>query len=237
MIRGGRIRIPSGLDPVPTQIAALSPEFYFRMGETGGANPVDTTGNKTAALTSGYTWDQTGVVFGDSNTALLLSGGTITFSPTLGFGSLNQSRVASVKTTDTDSTSNYDGDPAMTVLGDSTPGVWDGFGIHDGKVQYRRFNNSVWQTFTGSTSVNDGNWHQIGMTYNSTTRDVILYVDGADDGGGTMSSHQNQGGISAIGRGYNVNDNFRGTLDEVAASATLWTAQNFADLWNRSVNG
>jgi hypothetical protein len=223
------------LDPVPTQILAETPLFYFRFGESSG-NPVDSgPSNRSTALVMPYTYGQTGALAGDSNTALLLSGGTISMNAISMPGS--QTRLAWIKTTETDSTAGYTGDPAMVLLGDSTGNVWDNFGVHGGKVQYRRFNNSTWQTFTGATNVNDGNYHQIGMTYDSTTRAVVLYVDGASDGGGTQTSHQNQGGINKIGVGYDAVDTFRGTVDELAAFSSAKSAQFFADLWTKSQTG
>lgn len=89
-------------------------------------------------------------------------------------------------------------------------------------------------TTTWATTVNDGAWHMIGYTYDNATRAVVVYVDGVADYTGTQTAHQNQGGWSTIGRGYNAADTFRGTIDEVAVFLKVLTAQNFADLWEKA---
>ena len=38
--------------------------------------------------------------------------------------------------------------------------------------------------------MNDGNWHHIAATYDSSTRAVKVYVDGVEDGSGTITAHQ-----------------------------------------------
>lgn len=126
----------------------------------------------------------------------------------------NQTRLAWVRTTNLDATASYAGDAAMTVFGDASGSVWDSFGVHDGKVRFTRFNNSAWQTFDSAKTVADGRWHYIGVTYNSSTRAVTLYVDGVADGSGTMTAHQAQGGVDRIARGFTA-DYFDGDLADL----------------------
>lgn len=196
------------------RIMSHSPLVYYRLNETGTANPSDSSGNDIhGTMTGGYIWGQPGALSEDIDTALAIDGATIGFAKR----SLpaNKTLMAFVKTTSTDATSIYEGDPALTVWGDTSASVWDNFGIHGGKVQFRRFNNTSWQVFTGATDVNDGEWHMIAVTYDSTTRMVKLYVDGAEDGSGTMTAHQAQGSVNTLGRGYS-SDRFIGSLDEAA---------------------
>lgn len=237
MRRAASQRLAPPLDPVATQIAALTPQAWWRLGEASGTSLTDSgSAGATGTLSGTATLAQTGALTGDSNTALLLAGGSAAFSRIS--ATQQQSAFGWIKTTDTDSTVSYDGDAALTLLGDTSGGIWHGFGVTGGKAQYRRFNNSAWQLHTGATTVNDGNWHMIGYTYNHTTLAVVVYVDGVADYTGAQTAHQNQGGWSALGRGYNAVDTFRGTIDEVAVFVNkVLTAQNFADLWSKSVTG
>ncbi|MFW0862566.1 MAG: DUF2341 domain-containing protein [Candidatus Komeilibacteria bacterium] len=118
-----------------------------------------------------------------------------------------------MKTTNTDSTASYAGDAALNIVGDSTGGVFLGFGVHGGKARYNHYSGS-WQSVTGATTINDGLWHQIVATHNQSTGAIVVYVDGMQDATGTIGYTTNSG-IDRIGAGYNINDLFDGSIDEV----------------------
>jgi hypothetical protein len=227
----------------PDLVLSPTPNFYFRLGESGSANPIDSGPNGySSALGGTYTWGEPGALAGDPDTALALNPGDFGLRGEGGFATrvaltADQSRLAWVKTTSTDDSPGYEGNAALTVMGDTSSGVWDGFGVTGGFVQFNRFNNSTWQHLTGTTAVNDGEWHMIAATYDSTTGEVVVYVDGEVDGGGTVTSHQAQGGISHIGRGYSSGDVFDGTLDEVAAFATVLSPADISALYAAAVSG
>jgi hypothetical protein len=198
-----------------SDVVASAPTRYWRLRETAGTTVPDTAGGGAGTLAGTFAWGKSGpIVLEATNGGLELNpDGRFTLTRVAMSG--HQSRVAWIRTsTATGGTTGYDGDPALTVMGDTSGTVWDNCGIHGGKVQYRRFNNSVWQTFTGATTVSDGAWHLIAVTYNSTTREVRLYVDGVLDGSGTMTAHQNQGGVNVVGRGFAA-DYFKGDLAEL----------------------
>lgn len=228
-----RLGIGSGLNELYEEEVALStPLFYFILNQTGASNPVDSSGNGLAAvLDAPYSWGEPGPVSG--YTALGLSGGRFQTSRVALSG--DQTRVAFVKLTSTKNTSTYEGDAALTVMGDTHAETWDSFGVTDGKVNYRRFNNSTWQSFSGTDIVNDGNWHMIAMTYDSSTRAVVLYTDGTPDGGGTVSAHQNYGGILQYGRGYSALDNFDGTLGHLSAWDRVLTSGEIYTLYAAAI--
>lgn len=220
------------LDPVQDEILALSPLLYARLNQSGSQNPVDSsTHGRTMALNGTYTWGVDGPT-ADEETALRVAAAAdiqLTSGRIAMTGS--QTRLAFVKTTSTDATNGYDGNAALTIFGDLTANVWESFGIHNGKARYTRFNNSAWQTFDSTTSVNDGNWHLIAVTYNSSTLAVEIYVDGVDDGGGTMTAHQNQGGVNWLLVGYNSLDKYDGDIAHAALFGTVLTPQDIADIW------
>lgn len=225
-------RFAAALDPVQTEILALSPLIYLRMNQTGTDNPVDSSVNAYAMTLEGtYTWGVSGPT-ADGQTAINSNPAEIRRSGTARIALTgNQSRLAFVKTTSTDSTKGYDGNAALTIFGDTTGSVWDSFGVHGGKARFTRFNNSAWQTFDSTTSVNDGNWHLIAVTYNSSTLAVEIYVDGVDDGGGSMTAHQAQGGVNWYNVGFNSLDKYLGDEAHLALFNTVLTPTNIADIW------
>lgn len=222
------------MPPLPTLpfaevVLGLGPEFYFVLDQTGSDNPVDSSPHALVAqLNAPYAWGQPGPVTGLD--ALELTGGWFLTTTRVAL-TASQSRMAFVQTTSTDAVPDYEGDAALTVLGDSTADVWDSFGVTDGKATYTRFNGSAWQVFTGSTVVNDGAWHMIVATYDSGTLEVKLYVDGVLDGGGSMTGHQAKGGIDRYGRGYSGADVYLGNVGQVAAWASALTAGDVTALW------
>ncbi len=210
-------------------VLALTPNRYFVLNQSGEENPIDSSVNAvSASLNAPYAWGITGPIAG--RTSLELSGGYFNTGRLSLPG--DQTRVAFVKLTSTKASSTYEGDASLTIMGDTDGEIWDSFGISDGKVNYRRFNNSVWQSFSGATSVNDGFWHMVAMTYDSTTRAVTLYVDGSVDGSGTVAAHQAKGGIIMYGRGYSSADNFVGSLSDLIVLDRVLTLEDFADLWS-----
>lgn len=202
----------------PQELLFDAPLAYFRFNEGDGINPISigSTVIATLGLNQTYVAAIRGALRGDPNRALRLDGSTgyMTFTRFSLTG--DQTRESWVRTTSTDNTNGYAGNAALTLMGDSSGSVWDSFGVHGGKARFTRFNNTSWQTFDSTRSVNDGYWHHIACTYNSTTRAVVIYVDGLADGSGTVTAHQAQGGINVIGRGFNAVDYFDGEMDELA---------------------
>jgi hypothetical protein len=218
------------LPPLPfgDVVLGLGPLFYFVLDQAGADNPVDSLAAVTASLNAPYTWGVTGPVAG--LTALRLTGGSFDGTPRVSLSG-DQTRLAFVKTTATDSVPIYDGDAALTVFGDTHAETWDSFGVSGGKAVFTRFNNVAWQTFTSTASVNDGDWHLIVATYDSNTLAVTLYVDGVADGSGSMTAHQAKGGISQFGRGYDIGDNFDGSLAHLVAWDRALSPAEVAALW------
>lgn len=214
-----------------TAIDLNGPLFHYRLNESGSSNPVDRTIHAvTASLNAPYTWSITPGPVG-ADTALNLTGGGY-FGITRQSMTGSQTRIAFVKLSSTDSTSVYDGDAALTIYGDGSLDTWDSFGVSDGKANYRRFNGSVWQSFSSTTFVNDDAWHMIAVTYDSSTLEVIIYVDGAPDGGGFMTAHQAKGGIQYVGRGFDSGDIYDGSLGQLAVYASAVSPVDMLSIWN-----
>lgn len=183
------------------------PAFYFPFTEPDALFPLDVVAGRltTESNVGASAVNMQGVPgpFRTRSTAWRSQGGwfrltTKTSTPGA------QTRMLWVRTSDGAAlTSGYDGNPNLTLMGDRTGDVWDGFGIHGGEVLYSRYNNTTWQHTYSDKSVSDNKWHHLAVTYDgSTSRTVSIYVDGVLDGTGTISAHQNQGGVTSLLAGY-----------------------------------
>ncbi len=137
------------------------------------------------------------------------------------------SYAAWIKTTSTDAAAGYAGNSALTIVGDHTNNVWNSFGVHGGKARYTHFTGS-WQNVTGSSDVNDGEWHHIAVTHDQSTGVVTIYVDGISDATGNLSYGAGGGatkvGFDRIGGSFlnavGTSDFFNGEIDEVTVFNT-----------------
>jgi len=148
--------------------------------------------------------------------------------------------AAWVRTTSTDAVSGYAGNAALNILGDSTGGVYIGFGVHGGKVRYLQYASS-WQNVDSVKSVNDGSWHHVVATHISGTNAVSVYVDGVLDATGTITFDATNPALDRIGCGYNNLDFFDGALDDIrvysraisAAEVSLLASPSFSPVTPR----
>jgi hypothetical protein len=62
--------------------------------------------------------------------------------------------------------------------------VGESFGLNAGKMYYLYYTTS-WQSATGTSSVNDGNWKNIVFTKNGTA--LVMYINGVQDYSTTMT--------------------------------------------------
>lgn len=227
-----------GYDPrLESAIVGLSPTIYLPMQNAGDDNPRN-LGTGAAAMSLGagalggsYAWSYRRFMVNGSK-AIDTNAAAISFSR-LGL-TADQTRLAWVRTLSADASSTYSGNPALCITGDTSGSVWDGWGIHDGKARFCRFNNSVFQQIDSARSVNDGATHMIATTYNSSTRAVEMYVDGEDDGGGTITAHQAQGGVDRIFVGQGSNDPFIGQIAHIAVWSSVLTPAQIRYLWDLS---
>lgn len=132
-------------------------------------------------------------------------------------GRTNYTVGAWVRTTSTDATRAYAGNPANCLASDWTNSVLRGFGVHGGKAELTRYTTGlVWVYTAGTTSVNDGRWHLIAAACTADGR-ITIIVDGVQDAQATPALEFNSGcSFCAYGAGYSAatragcGDNFDG---------------------------
>ena len=102
--------------------------------------------------------------------------------------------------------------------------------------------NAVWflrdasdNFITGSTSIDDGNYHFLVGTYNASSNEAILYVDGVQDASAVLISGGNdfsdEDAMFSVGARFGGGNPFDGLIDEVSVWNKTLTQEEINDLF------
>jgi hypothetical protein len=208
---------------------------YYRLDESSGTTAADTSGHGITGTyaSSGITHGVTGALTGDSNTAITTaaSGAALTASGSIvpsGSGS------HSIEVWER-GTSNG----ALIGTGVTSSGSQNGFDIVLSGANQITLVEDTSRSWSATTpySVEDGNWHQIVVTYAAGASAAFIYLDGqqiADLTIGTMN-------VITPGNGFLVGaddqgSTFPGSLDEVSVYPSALTATDIAAHWRTANN-
>lgn len=96
---------------------------------------------------------------------------------------------------------------------------------------------SFWDgsNFSNSTAsaLNDGSWHHVAAVADNTQ--LMIYVDGALDSTHTISSIPSYSGPGAIGADGECEQEFTGTIDEVAVWRSALTAEDIQSIYGMAL--
>ena len=119
-----------------------------------------------------------------------------------------------------------------------------GFGFIDGSGPTRAFHFTTFgvQDYIGGTMPNDGNWHQIGFSFNGVST-VNFYVDGAPVGTVSGANPGIRAALSPAANSINLGrrnvsaagQQYRGYLDEAVIWNHARTDQDFLDSYNAAL--
>lgn len=216
-----------------TTAAALSPSAWYRLNEATGATTfADSSGNShNGTVSSGVTFQQTGLVTGDSNHSALFNGSSV--DSQVAYGSWMDaptafSLFALSKTTTTSGTQ-------MMLSRDLILGairLWQ-MRLNAGVFEFVKIPGSV-VVASAPSGTADGNIHDYGVTYDGSN--IRLYVDGvkvtttAAAGSFGTASAPLYLGLLVSGTG-GPSSCWNGTLDELMYKAgTVWADSVFAAL-------
>lgn len=206
-----------------------SPSAYWRLGESSGTAAADASSSgATGSYTGGYTFGATGAIAADANNkAVTLNGSTGYVNA--GYQGVTQSSAFTeevwVKTTSTANAWLFSEGSTSSLtpaggLSTNTSGSKARFSIRDDA------NATV--GVTGTTTINDGQWHHLVGVRNGTS--LSLYVDGQLDGTttGTVGTITlNTTSIGAI-RQPTTGAYLNGSIDEAAIYLTALDAGTIA---------
>ncbi|MCB0482883.1 MAG: hypothetical protein KDC83_15750, partial [Flavobacteriales bacterium] len=101
--------------------------------------------------------------------------------------------------------------------------------VHNGKPHVR-MDASGGKQAEGTTLVNDGKWHHMAGVHNTSTNELILYVDGVEVAKTTSVPDPLTGSLElSIGGTNGFSDNFEGKIDEIRIWGVAKTAQEIED--------
>jgi hypothetical protein len=160
-----------------TDLIALSPRFFLKLDETSGTTAADSSGNGLG-FSFGATpvWGETGSTTNEGGTAVSGWSTTVRASPTntanvlAATAATGFTLLAAVKTT---------GTAKAQIMAARRGG--DQYEFHQsatGKLALTVYGTTT-ATVTGSTSINDGNWHLVVGRWDGAN--LTLYVDGVSD--------------------------------------------------------
>ena len=201
-----------------------SPSFYWRLDDAAGSTTAaDASASKTSGVAAG------GVTFGDSSNAIG-SGTSAVFNGSDGTIASNKSftnpRTYSEEVWFKTSTTNGG---KLIGFGDQQSGLSSNYDRHVYMENSGQLTFGVWtgqaNTITSPNSYDDGSWHQMVATQD-TTSGMKLYVDGQLVGTNGQTDAQSYTGYFRIGgdTSWGGNSSFlAGSIDEAAVYPTALT--------------
>jgi len=208
-----------------TTIGADSPSIFWRLGESSGiAGAADASGNghPGAYASTGVAYSVTGALVNDTNTAVTLDGVAGAVQETSGAGAPVGSSARSLEVWFKTSTAT-----AQPLFNYGTSGLLSQFAVYlaGNQVQIKDGTDPL-LTFTAASSLADGAWHHLVVTYDGATS-IAVYVDGAavssaQATSGTLATVLDLTGLE-VGRD-NAAGFFNGTLDEAAIYSSALSA-------------
>ena len=207
-----------------------NPDLYWRLGDTSGTTAKDSGPNESNGIyQGGYSLGQTGAFDGATNKAVAFNGSDGFVASAQQFSNPRvYSLEAWFKTTSTN---------GGKILGfgcsqSGTSGCYDRhiYLSNDGKLTF-----GVWTGFTNTittpVAVNDGSWHHVVATQN-TTDGMRLYLDGALVGTNGQTDAQDYAGYWRVGGDNHwgcCSPFLDGTIDEVAVYGSVLSPATVAD--------
>lgn len=100
--------------------------------------------------------------------------------------------------------------------------------------------NPTLRSLVSFTSLPDTEWHNVAVTYNATTTEIKMYIDGVLDGTGySLQSPANTSGMFSIGAQYidknNINNLWKGDIDELRMWNKVVTIDEIRYIMNQEI--
>jgi hypothetical protein len=214
-----------------SDVLALSPDAYYRLGEASGTTLVDSSGNaRDGTYTGTVTYGVTGIPGAAGNKAVTFPGTSGNHAQVNYASWMDHAHSLSVgcwfKTTNTGL--NY-----MVQRWHSSTTTLLEWGIDlntSNAVRAYVYSGGAQRVMSATvTGLRDGNWHMVVATWDDTSNVLTLYVDGVSVGTPLSTS----GAIQALAsgdlfigrRGATATNYFNGTLDEVFVANALNSTQ------------
>jgi glucose/arabinose dehydrogenase/PKD repeat protein len=222
--------------PVPTYaqlVAGLSPVAYWRLGETGGTTAADAAGGNTGTYVGSPGLGTAGLLTGDADRAVTFDGSNDAVTVPSS-ASLNQTS-------------------RLSIVAWIQPAKWGAKrrivekGTSDNQYKLTGENGQLtWQIAgVGKTTAplpSTGARHLVVATFDGTSPAMRLYVDGVQVAssvavGTAIPATTNALNIGNQPGSNNVNDHFRGVIDDVSIHSITLSASQVTSLWQNGITG
>jgi len=112
-------------------------------------------------------------------------------------------------------------------------------GLLSAEIQHNYPTNSTITTVTGTTSINDGSWHHVAQTYDATTGNYLIYINGSLEGSATAGiNYDYLAPAIRVGIGHTgYPSNWVGMLDEVRIWDVVKTSAEINASMNQQLEG
>ena len=214
--------------PYATTILADTPTIFWRLGEASGTTAFDASGNARNGTyaSAGVTLGAVGAPLGDADTAITLDGVAGSVQEASGAGAPVGSSARSLEVWFKTTTAT-----AQPLFNYGTSGSLSQFAVYlaGNQVQVKDGTDPL-LTVTAASSLSDGAWHHLVVTYDGATS-LAVYVDGAAVGStqtttGVLATVLDVTGLEVGRDNASTPVFFNGTLDEAAIySAALTPAR------------
>lgn len=211
----------------PSVVNALSPLAYYRLGESSGTVGADETGAYDGAYAGSPTLGATGLLVGDSDTAVDFSGTVKTglnFTAPLNKDLYSISMIINMVSTPSSYT------PVIFSFGDASKYI--SLFVSSSNIRVAHYSPSL----SGNISklITLGQTYHVIITYDGST--LTMYVDGVNVGTSIPTAFSTLTQSGTIGDFVSTTrKNFTGIVDEVAIFNTVLTPVQVTDLYNASI--
>lgn len=208
-----------------SEVLADSPSSSYRLGETSGTVASDSSGNgRNGAYIGTFTLGATGLLTGDSDTALSLAGSggaTVTYDSAW-LSSLTFSAEAWFKPTSVSGTQTVFSRYAAAGFSGSR---WT-IRLDNSDLTLYTFNGTSYNNITIATGLTTGVRHHVVFTFDGSSAAYVVYLDGslAISGVSPMNSVNSD---LFIGHSH-ATEYFNGIIDEVAYYPTVLSSTRVA---------
>jgi RHS repeat-associated protein len=217
-------KIVAASTPYTTAVLNDSPSVFYETSETSGVDgATDSSGNSitgTYGSALDMTYSETGPITSDSSLKGIADDGSVNAitasDSSLPMGGDSRSVEIWFNTT-------ANADQQLAFYGDNSGGSNSSFSLSIGESNSDLVwgEGSYYVSAQAPEAMNDGNWHQAVVTYDSGADQILLYLDGQLIGGGTPPES-----VDTTAAGLIVGGDFNGELSQFSVYPSVLSASD-----------